>query len=144
MIKMNLDELMEQQGINNLSALSRTLEMSRHALRAHIKSDIQRIELENIEGMCRTFDVTPNGLFKITNEDGSEWKPNGLRSTDNKKVSIDKLQKAASKIDDEIAKQEALKLGTEKSAAKKAIDQTIEGLNLAKSIIKAIDLGLME
>lgn len=63
-------------GFTNQTRLSEALGMHRSALGKLIRRETPpRIELETIEKLCRFFNVSPNELFEITNDDGSVWKP---------------------------------------------------------------------
>jgi|GEM_PF-3532378 DNA-binding Xre family transcriptional regulator len=76
MIRTTVAELSEEKGLPSHVLLGEFLGLHRQhiAKLIHEKGTTPRIELETIEKLCRGFNVMPNELFLITNEDGSPWK----------------------------------------------------------------------
>ena len=76
MIKTRIAELAKDLGIPSKSALGKLLGLHRSTVSYLLeKEDLERIELSTIESLCKVFNVMPNDLFLITNDDGTVWKP---------------------------------------------------------------------
>lgn len=77
MITTRVAELVIEKGKNNKSQLAKELDLNRWTVINLLNNDSpERMDLKTIEKLCRTLNVMPNDLFKITNDDGTLWKPN--------------------------------------------------------------------
>ena len=78
MITARIDELVARRGKNNTSKFARDLGMRRQtAINLINNNEPERMDLKTIEKLCRVLNVLPTDLFRITNDDGTEWKPAG-------------------------------------------------------------------
>lgn len=76
MITTRFSELVVEKGKSNKSQLAKELGMNRWTVINLIEHEApERMDLKTIEKICRTFNIMPNDLFRITNEDGTGWKP---------------------------------------------------------------------
>lgn len=75
-ISTRIAELARHKGINNNIQLGELLGVHRQTVGRLInRQHATRLELATIEKLCRGFNIMPNDLFVITNEDGSLWAP---------------------------------------------------------------------
>lgn len=78
MIKTRIGELFIEQKIHSRYSLAQELGIHRTTVSNLIDNEeLKRIELGTIEKLCRVFNVTPNDIFHITNDDGTAWSPIG-------------------------------------------------------------------
>lgn len=76
LIRLKVSEIFASEDIINKSQLAREMGMSRNNINNLLGNDTPAsIELASIEKICKRFGVTPNDLFEILNDDGTEWKP---------------------------------------------------------------------
>lgn len=81
-IKELFDKNAEAFGIKSTYQLSLLLGLSRQSTGVLVKKkDLFRIELDTVERLCKLFNVMPDDLFDIVNDDGSEWEPEQKKET---------------------------------------------------------------
>ena len=75
-IKTRIAELYVKLGIPSRYSFAQSLGIHRASVSNLLDNeDLKRIELFSIERLCKVYNVMPNDLFLITNDDGTEWKP---------------------------------------------------------------------
>jgi len=76
MIRTKVSEVLKSYETVNRTKLAKLIGISRWLLtKLADLHEVERLELETIERLCRGLNIMPNDLFLITNSDGTPWKP---------------------------------------------------------------------
>lgn len=63
MVRFSLKEILELKGITNISELSRRTGLTRNGINKLLLNPPKMIELETIDKLCSTLNITPNDLL---------------------------------------------------------------------------------